>query len=91
MPYNFIIISFGFKLQVFNDIRKLLHVHVCSDNEGNLIARLYYQLRSLRASSPFMVTKVRRERTCKRVAKLLGAKFFSCMTSHDVLRWESFV
>ena len=39
----------------------------------------------------FMATKVSRERTCKRVAKLLGAKFLSCMTSHDVLRWESFV
>lgn len=58
-------ISFGFKLQVFKDIQKLLHVHVCSDNEGNPIARLYYQLRSLRASSPFMATKVSRERTCK--------------------------
>ena len=64
--------------------------YICSDNEGNLIARLYCQLRSLQASSPFMATKVRRERTCKQVAKLLGAKFLSCMTFHDVLRWESF-
>ena len=49
---------------------KLLHVHVCSDNEGNLNARLYYQLSSLQASFPFMAGKVSHERICERAAKL---------------------